>query len=357
MRRAGGLFPQVVSLENLHRAYLRARRGKRFLAEVAAFSLHLGANLADLSRRLARGTWEPGRPTTFWIREPKRRLISAAPFADRVVHHAIVDVIEPIVDRSMVADTFACRHGKGLHAALDRASSYARRYPWVFKTDIEKFFPSVDHDELKALLRRRFRERPLLDLLDRVIDGAEADQGIVRWFPGDDLFTPLTRRRGLPIGNLTSQLFANAFLDPLDHHVKETLRIPGYVRYMDDLLLFAEDRARLRDARDSVVAVLEARRLRLSPQKTKITPLRHGVTFLGCQILATHRRLATPAKVRQRRRLKRLRRDHAQGAVSRAAALASVVSMRAHARWLGGRRMWAGFLARRRARVGSPVRS
>lgn len=346
MRRAGGLFEKITTLDNLHLAYRKARRAKRYRPEVAAFSHDLATNLQRLHEELLAGHWHPGRPRTFWIRDPKRRLISAPPFADRVVHHAIMNVVEPVIDRGLIPDTYACRKGRGTHAALLRASRYARRHRYVLKSDVVKFFPSIDHEVLKTLLRRTFKDARLLDLLDRIVDGSGEQEVVIEWFRGDDLFTPLERRRGLPIGNLTSQILANWVLSPLDHFVKERLRAPGYVRYMDDILVFADSRSFLRDAAQAIEEFLVAFRLRLHRNKTKTVPLRHGVSFLGFRLFPHGRRLTSATKIRQRSRLRAIRHACRNGWMALEDVGPSIRGMVEHAQWGRGRRWWAGLLRR-----------
>jgi len=346
MRRVSALFGPICTLENLHLAYRKARRGKRYRPEVAAFSHDLASNLLALQQGLLVETWTPNPPRTFWISDPKRRLISAPPFPDRVVHHAVMNLLEPVVDRSLIPDTYACRKGKGTHAALLRASEFARRYRYVLKSDIQKYFPSIDHEILKGLFRRKLKDPPLLRLLDRIVDGSGPQEEVIDWFPGDDLFTPVERRHGLPIGNLTSQIFASWMLDPLDHFVKETLRVPGYVRYMDDLLLFADSKAFLREAAREVRCFLERFRLRLHGRKTRTIPLRQGVNFLGFRSYPWGRRLTTATKVRQQRKLAAHRLAYAEGLVDLQDVGLSIRCMVAHADWGGGRRFWTGLLGR-----------
>jgi RNA-directed DNA polymerase len=196
VKRHAGLFEKVLRFDNLLGAARRAARGKRDRPAVARFEFHLERELLTLQTELAEGTYRPGAFFTFEIRDPKRRSICAAPFCDRVVHHAVCGVLEPLFDRRLIFDTCACRPGKGTHAAIARAQHFARRYRYFLKCDVRRFFASVDHNLLRALLQRMFKDAPLLDLLGRILahnpPGAE---------PG----------RGLPIGNLTSQHFGSLF--------------------------------------------------------------------------------------------------------------------------------------------------
>ncbi len=231
------LFEKVCTFENLHESYLRARKGKRFKADVDSFSYNLERELVRLERELKDGSYQPGEYRQFMIREPKERLISAAPFRDRVVHHAIHQVIEPIFDTRFIHDSYACRVGKGTHAAVRRFRQFLRHNRYVLKCDVQKYFPSVDHQILLALVRRRIKDERLMSLITQIVSHRPPDplSDVPQWFPGDDIFAPLERRRGIPIGNLTSQFFANIYLHELDAYVKFQLREKYYIRYVDDV--------------------------------------------------------------------------------------------------------------------------
>lgn len=202
------LFEQVCSFDNLWRAFQQARRGKRSKVSVAAFEYNLERNLFTLERELREGSYRPGGYRHFYIREPKRRKISAAPFRDRVVHHALCNIIEPIFECRFSDASFACRVGKGTHRALDRAQGYARRHRYVLQGDVVQFFPSIDLQVLRGLLARRIADPRTLALIDQILasgSGVLASEYTPQWFPGDDLLTPVERPRGLPIGNQDSR--------------------------------------------------------------------------------------------------------------------------------------------------------
>ena len=238
-------------------------------AQQPVYLLH--SVLAQLAQRLSQlcsGTWRPGRYVEIAIRDPKPRLVSAAPFRDRVVHHALCAVIEPLFERGFIADSYANRRGKGTHRAVARYERFRDRHRHVLRCDLYRYFPAIDHAILKADVRRRIRCAPTLALVDAIIDGSKPQEPVHLYYPGDDLFTPFERRRGLPIGNLTSQLFANVHLDGLDHYVKEVLRAPGYLRYVVDFALFHDDPAVLEEWRGRIATYLARRRLLLHPRKT-----------------------------------------------------------------------------------------
>jgi retron-type reverse transcriptase len=329
MRRAGGLFNQIAAFPNLLAAAKAACRGKRFKPEPAAFQFDLESNLLRLQEELASRSYRPGAHRTFHIRDPKPRLISAAPYRDRVVHHAVCRIIEPIFDRAFIDDSFANRLGKGTHRALDTATAFCRKSRYVLTCDVEKFFPSTDHEVLTRLLARKIKCSDTLDLLRVIIEASAPQEPITRYFPGDDLFAPYTRRRGIPIGNLTSQLFANIMLDPLDHFVKEAKGERHYVRYADDLLVFGNDKAELHALLREMRDFLYGYRLALQPRKCVVVRVEDGVPFLGWRLYRDHRRLRRSTGVRFQRGLLRLTEAYARGVVGLDRVRASIAS------WIG----------------------
>ena len=323
MRRVGGLWHAVVSFDNLLRAARRAARGKRRTAVVARFMDRRELECLALQRELKTGAWRPGRPSRFRISDPKERLIVAAPFRDRVVHHALIDVLEPHLDRRMVHESFACRRGKGTHAALDHAQRSLRANDWFLKMDVRHFFGSLRHPVVAATVARVIKDRRVLDLV-----GATLGDGGV----------------GLPIGSLTSQWFANLVLDRLDHRVKQTLRIPGYVRYMDDMVLFHDDKDRLRHARGELEQYLgDELGLALKQSATMLSPARCGLPFLGWRLYDGTRRLRPANLRRTRKRLAQRGRQHADGLISDeqlAASTRSVMEHLSHGSTRALRRRW-----------------
>ena len=357
MKRHGHLRERLCSFESLLCAAEQARRGKRFRPGVAAFHYHLETALCRILRELESGSWRPGAYRTFVIHHPKRRVISAAPYADRVVHHALVNVLEPIVERTFIADSFACRRGKGTHAAVHRCQQFARRFPYVFKADIRKFFPSVDHSIAKRLVTRKIKDRRVLDLLSLIIDSSNAQEPAIDWYLGDDLFSPLERPHGIPIGNQTSQFLASVYLDPLDHFVKETLRARGYVRYVDDFLVFGADKRELARVRGAITDFLLGLRLRIHPRKNTILRVADGIRFVGYRVFPTHVLLPKENVRRFRRRARRMQADYARGAIDAGEIQASQMSWLGHARQADTHRLQEAVLATlsfQRAAVGPP---
>ncbi len=310
---------------------MRAVVGKRRKPGAAAFMANLETELLRLERELRAGAWRPGPYVAIEIRQPKRRVVSAAPFRDRVVHHAVHSVVAPLFERGFIHHSYANRVGKGTHRAVTRYEHLRNRYRHVLRGDIFRYFPAIDHDVLKVDLRRRVICAATLDLLDRLIDGSNAQEPVNRYFPGDDLFTPYERRRGLPIGNLTSQFFANLYLDCLDHFTTEVLRAP-YLRYVDDFALFDDDPAVLEHWRDRIEAFLIRRRLLLHPIKTVVVPTVEPATFLGFVLLPDGRRRLPEDNVRRfRNRLRGLGDRWRAGTVDIEAVRRRVGSWIAHA--------------------------
>ena len=327
----GGLYDRITSFDNLAHAARAARRGKRTRPDVAAFEFGLERELLRLQDELRDQSYRPGPYRQFRILEPKARLISRAPFRDRVVHHAICRVIEPLFEPAFSTYSYACRVGKGTHRALDRFQALARAHRWALTCDIAKFFPSIDHQVLLGLLRRKIRDRQCLSLIEQIVAGSPPQESPVPYFPGDDLFTPLTRRRGLPIGNLTSQFFANVYLNPLDHFVERVVRCPAYVRYCDDFVLFSRSAHELCAWRRDIAGFVEGLRLRLHPGKSIVRRTARGIRFLGFRVFPGRRQLARANVVRFKRRLRRLGKDYADGHISVDGVAASVRGWVAHA--------------------------
>ena len=334
MKTYTNLYPQVYAWENLELAYRRARKGKRAQPAVAAFEFERERNLITLQQELQSQTYTPGAYHSFFIHEPKRRLISAAPFRDRVVHHALCNVIEPLFERRFIFDSYANRVGKGTHRALDRCTHYARRYRYVLPCDLRQFFPSIDHAILRATLAQSIADSDVLWLIDHIIAsgvGVLAEQYTMRWFPGDDLWA-VHRPRGLPIGNLTSQFWANCYLNPLDHFIKRKLKCRAYLRYVDDMLLFAEDKAQLWEWRAAVVEFLAGLRLTLHEAPAQPRPVTTGIPFLGFIVFPDHRRLKRRKGLYFQRRYRQMQADFAAGDLSFAQFDASVQGWINHAR-------------------------
>lgn len=332
LRQHHHLFERIARFEALHHAAHNAVKGKRKKPGAAAFMARLEPELLRLERGLQDQTYRPGPHLNFVVRDPKRRTVSAAPFRDRVVHHALYAVIGPIFERGFVADSYANRTGFGTHKALARYEHHRDRHRFVLRADVAQYFASVDHAVLQADLRRRIACPATLWLCDAIIaQVAPPAPGSDVWFVGDDLFTPQSRPRGLPLCNLTSQFFANVYLDALDHFCTEVLRAP-YVRYVDNFALFGNSAAQLHEWQQRITQHLAHRRLRLHPGKTFVAPTTEPAQFLGFVTAPGGRRRLPDANVtRFVCRLRRLRAAWQQGEVDAAHVHQRIQAWVAHA--------------------------
>lgn len=321
MKSHGQLWARIASEENLREAWVRVRRGHAGSEAIQEFAANLDEHLACLRADLLTGTYRPGAYRQFRVKDPKPRTISCAPVRDRVVHHALCGVITPLLEKSFTEDSYACREGKGTHTACRRARELARRHGWYCKLDVRKYFDSVDHARLLAVILPKFREQEVRALIEAIVRHP---------VPG------LPEGRGLPIGNLTSQWFANTFLSELDHYLKETMRMPGYIRYMDDFAIFAESKAECWKAHDAVARWLaEERGLELKAEATVIAPVSEGVPFLGLRIWPTCWRLKRERFLRTRRKFARRVRACEAGLIDEARLQACAMAADGGVRWFG----------------------
>ena len=281
-------MPKIADAENLRLAFWKAAKGKRGKADCLAFRERLDENLAALGAELLAGQVTVGAYHYFTIHDPKQRTICAASFRERVLHHALMNACEPVLERAAVFDSYACRKGKGRLLAVERAQGYARTHRWFLKMDIRKYFDSIDHETLRELLGRKFKDPLLLRVFDRILASYHTTTG-----------------RGLPIGNLTSQHFANFYLAPLDRYLKEDLRHGAYVRYMDDFVVWGESGSELRAVCERVREFLsETLKLELKAN-TAINRTAFGMDFLGYRLFPGAVRLARRSKVRFTRKFRR----------------------------------------------------
>ncbi|MDZ7812183.1 MAG: RNA-directed DNA polymerase [Ideonella sp.] len=345
------LFEQWTSVAALREAAQRAARGKRERPDCAAFLFHLESRVLALHRALQAGTWQPGPYRSVVVHEPKRRHISIAPFADRVVHQAFHGLFGPLSVPRFIADSFASIPGRGQHRAIARYEHFRERYAWVLRTDIYRFFPSIDHAVAKACAQRFVPCAASREVLARIIDGSNLQEPVDLFFPGDDLLSPLARRRGLPLGNLSSQWLGNVVLDRVDHVVKDDWAVKGYVRYLDDMALFTHSREEALALQARLLPVLDALRLRLHPRKTVVQPSATPTPFLGLVLHpGGHRRLPAANVGRAAQRLADLRRAWRSGQLGEDEVRLALNGWQAHARhadtwqlrqrWLGGG--WCG---------------
>lgn len=241
---------------------MKACKGKYGKEETQFYLHNLDANISLLRTQILRGKVDIGHYHYFTIHDPKERMICAASFPERVLHHALMNVCHDIFDKTLIYDTYATRIDKGTFAALDKARQGAKRMKYVAKLDVRKYFDSIQHNTLKQRLSRLFKDQKLLKIFDALIDSYQTADNI-----------------GLPIGNLTSQYFANLYLSDIDHRIKEYWHIPVYIRYMDDILLFSDDKSYLKKVVSDIEFQMQAIGLKLKPVQFLRTE--QGVLFLG----------------------------------------------------------------------------
>ena len=312
-KRISGLWPKIIQPSSLLEAAERACAGKKNRPDVARFLLNMDMEIIRLHRELSEGTYQPGQYQHFRIRDPKPRWISAAPIRDRVVHHALTGALEPIWETRYLSACFACRKGKGVHAALRYVQKAAAKYKYALKCDIRKYFASIDHALLMEEIKSGISCRPTLNFVEQLLRHQRGPEEFIQHFPGDNLFTPLERDSGIPLGNQTSQFFANVYLNRFDHFVQRQLRPAAYFRYVDDFGLFGDSKEELWEMRQELIGFLASLRLRLHEGKSRCYPIRNGVTFLGWRIFPGHSRLSRSGVIRFRRRLRQTWLDFQDG--------------------------------------------
>lgn len=263
MKRAGNLYSRIVDYENIRLAYYKAQKGKRLKKDVLIFRKNLDLNLKQLQKSLIDEQVNVGVYHFFRIFDPKERLICAAAFKERILHHAVMNVLDPLFEKFQIYDSYACRKGKGTHGALHRALYFTKRYRYFIKFDVRKYFDSIDNAQLMLLLRKKIKDRKVLRLLGSIIGSYQISPG-----------------RGLPIGNLTSQYFANFYLGYADRLIKESLGIRGYIRYMDDMILWSDSMTRLQTVKGILESFL-ANDFRLQLKPAYSNCCHSGVPFLG----------------------------------------------------------------------------
>jgi len=312
----GYLYSKVCNLENIYEGYLKARKNKRYNYEVLEFTQNLEENLVNIQNELIHKTYKPRPTKQFYIYEPKKRLITAPDFYDRVVHHALCNIIEPIFDSSFIYHNYACRKAKGTHKAVDTFQKHMRKTQkkwnkvYCLKIDIKKYFPSINHDILFNIIKCKIKDPGILWLIKTIIDSN----------PGDT---------GIGIGALTSQLFANIYLNQLDHFAKEVLQIKYYIKYMDDIVILDEDKSRLHYILNEIKYFLKNNLKLEVNNKTQIMPIDRGITYLGYRVWTTHRLLKGQSKKRIKKKLHLYQKLYREGRIDLDKIKASIMS------WLG----------------------
>ena len=262
MKRHGNLWNKIIDRDNLLLAYKLARKGKGKKQGVRLFARNVDKNIDTIRQMLITKTYTTSRYNTRTIFEPKKRIIYILPFApDRIIQHAILNVVEPIWDKLFIAESFACRKCKGIHKGSLKTMSYIRHNKYCLKCDIHHFYPSINHTVLKNIIRQKIKDKDLLWLLDDIIDS----------YPGDT---------NVPIGNYTSQWFGNLYLNELDKYVKQELHFKCYLRYCDDFLFFGNNKEELHTIANKVQKFC-LDKLKLTFSKCDLFPVSRGVDFLG----------------------------------------------------------------------------
>jgi RNA-directed DNA polymerase len=328
-----GMFEALISYPNLHASYQAAAKAKRGKPEVADFELHLERRLLQIQEQLAHNTWAHQPYFSFEIQDPKRRWVSAAAFADRVVHHALVRAIEPLFEAHFLPHSFANRKGYGTHRAIAQAQQHASALPYTLQCDLKQFFASVDHAILHNLLAKKIPCQRTLKLAKIILasgDGILHERYDMVYFPGDDLLAA-QRPRGMPIGNLTSQFWANVLLHELDTLVVQELGCPAYVRYVDDFLLFGTSKKQLWDCKAAIREKLNALRLTMHETSSTVYPVKNGIPFLGMRVWPETVKLKTRNARAFEARLKKMQTAVALGHMSLREAQTRIAGWIAHA--------------------------
>ncbi|MEK7464078.1 MAG: reverse transcriptase/maturase family protein [Patescibacteria group bacterium] len=290
-------YNHIISLENLYAAWMEFVCGKKYKKDVADFALHLSRNIFRLHEELKNQTYCHGEYRAFSISDPKPRSIHKATVQDRLLHHAIYRVLYPYFDTKFIYDSYSCRYLKGTHKALDRFTDFYykvsrnnHRTCWVLKCDIKKFFASIDHSILMIIVKRHISDVSIVGLIQNIVES----------------FQSTGQGKGLPLGNLTSQLLVNVYMNEFDQYVKHVLKAKHYIRYADDFVIMSEDKNYLLDLLPKINLFLKSKlALDLHPNKVFIKTFSSGVDFLGWVHFSDHRVLRTATKKRMIRTIKK----------------------------------------------------
>lgn len=320
------MFQTICNFTHLLNAYRLARQDNRYKKQVCAFDLSLEENLFKLKWELETNRYQPSPYTYFIVTDPKLRHVAAPKFKDRVFHHALVSVIEPLFDKSFIDNAYACRKSKGTHFAMKRMKKFlqaARSFHgdqtpiYILQCDISKFFPSISWDILISLVQKQVKNPKVFDIINKIITTHKVydDNGHLNTLPKEVI--SIEQRKGLPIGNLTSQLFANVYLNPLDHFVKEMLKERWYGRYMDDFFVIHHDKNHLVQVKKEIQLYLQSSlKLTLHPKKSTINNTKDGVAFVGYRVFYDHVLIRASTLRRFQRRFNKRRKLVQKGLVN-----------------------------------------
>lgn len=318
------VYDRICEYEELYQSHLEARKGKRYRDDVLLFTDKLEENLIELQNELIWQSYKVGKYRQFYVREPKLRLVMALQYRDRVVQWDIYKQLYPFYDKMFIEDSYACRREKGSHKAADRLQYWLRqvgRKPgkWYYlKLDISKYFYRVDHLVLLDILSRRIKDPRLMQLLSEIINSEDTRFGLPAGFSPEECTEDMWLADvGMPIGNLTSQLFANLYLNELDQLCKHEFHVHYYIRYMDDVIILLDDKRELARLKAIIEDFLNSVLHLDLNKKTAIRPCCLGVEFVGYHIWATHRKLKKQTARRMIRNVKRMCEQMAAGTLSR----------------------------------------
>lgn len=290
MKTYNNIYKDIISLENLEEAELKARKRKTLRPDVMGFEKNLANNLLQLRADLLFHSYKPEPLTTFVLRDPKTRKISKSDFRDRVVHHALCNIIEPILSKGFIHDSYANQKGKGTLAAIKRFDFFKRKVSknftkvknskhikgFVLKADVRQFFESVNHSILIGIIQKSIKDKKAIWLIKAILSNYKAKE----------------KGKGMPLGNLTSQFFANVYLNELDQFVKHNLKAKCYIRYVDDFVILHHSKKQLELYKENIDGFLrDTLDIHLHPEKSKVFPLHNGASFLGLRIFARHKLL------------------------------------------------------------------
>jgi retron-type reverse transcriptase len=313
MRIYRNVFNKIISSENLFLAWDKFKSGKQKKQDVQRFEWRLEKNIFQLHGDLKSHRYKHGAYTSFYIRDPKQRHIHKATVRDRIVHHAVFAILNPIFEPTFIANSLSCRTDKGTHKGIDILEKTLRQLSnnnfkpcFALKCDVKKFFETVDHSILFSIIRKRIKDRDALWLLEEIIESFVSQ------------YSALSERKGLPIGNLTSQLFANIYLNEFDQFIKHKLKIKQYTRYTDDFVIVADNKPCLEHLILPVRSfLLEKLALELHSKKITIRKFRQGIDFLGYIILSHHRLLRVKTKRRMFKKLKKRVEEYKGGVITK----------------------------------------
>lgn len=293
------LYEKIYDIENILKSFYKARLCKKNKESVAFFSYFLELNIEKLSYELKNKSYVPSPYRYFVVREPKARNVAAPNFRDRVVHHAIVDLIEGMFEKKFIYDSYACRKGKGTHFGMKRVKKFLQSCRtfygkdcdiYYLQSDVQKFFPSIPWDNLLKVISKTIKSSETYELIEKIVTmhksvAYKSDKNKLL----ADQIVSKELRKGLPIGNLTSQLFANVYLNELDHYIKHKLKVRWYARYMDDFLIIHPDKEYLKSMKEKIAVFLNTElKLNMHPRKTFIQNAKNGITFVGYRIFYDH---------------------------------------------------------------------